>query len=619
MCGISGICSFEESKIGEAVIKGMTDELRHRGPDDEGYFFDSRNRVALGHRRLSIIDLNTGHQPIFNEDGSIAIVFNGEIYNFLELREGLKKKGHNFKTNTDTEVIVHLYEDSGIECLRKLRGMFAFAIWDSRKEELLLARDRIGKKPLYYAIVNKKIFFASEIQALYKVPEIKRDIDYSAIDLYISYSCIPSPYTIYKDIKNLPPAHFLCFNKDSATTDRYWRPDYNKKTRLDYEEAKNELTRLLSESVRLRLISDVPLGAFLSGGTDSSAIVALMSRFSDYPVKTFSIGFSNAKYNELPYARQIAQRYNTEHHEFVVEPNAIEVLSEIVKHYGEPYGDSSALPTWYLSKMTKQHVTVALNGDGGDELFAGYPWYYTIHLFNTVSRFTSPYLFRHVYNMGYKMFPRRIKKALELLSKSEKERFQMLRSYINSDERNALFHDYFKDKLNSNAVDYLTGLYDESLNEDYDRSFNADILSYLPEDLLVKVDRASMAHGLECRSPLLDQELIDFSCTLPPFWKIKNGETKVILRDVISNLFPEGFLKRPKMGFSVPIGEWFRGELKAFTCEKLINGPLTSIPLFKGEQLKVILEEHFAGKRNFETLIWNLLMLSLWFEEYGSA
>ena len=619
MCGISGICSFEESKINEAVMKGMTDELRHRGPDDEGYFFDFSNRVALGHRRLSIIDLTTGHQPIFNEDGAIAIVFNGEIYNFLELRKYLLKKGHNFKTNTDTEVIVHLYEDLGIECLKKLRGMFAFAIWDSRKEELLLARDRIGKKPLYYAIVNKKIFFASEIQALYRVPEIKRNIDYSAIDLYISYSCIPSPYTIYKDIKKLPPAHFLCFNKDSAIIDRYWRPDYNKKTRLDYEEAKNELTRLLSESVRLRLISDVPLGAFLSGGTDSSAIVALMSRLTERPVKTFSIGFLNAKYNELPYARQIAQRYNTEHNEFVVEPNAIEILPEIVRHYGEPYGDSSALPTWYLSKMTKQHVTVALNGDGGDELFAGYPWYHTIHLFNKISRFANPYLIRHIYNIGYKIFPRRVKKALKLLSKSEKERFQILRSYISSDERNALFHDYFKNQINSDAEDYLTKLYDESFHEDYDRSFNADILSYLPEDLLVKVDRASMAHGLECRSPLLDQELVDFSCTLPPFWKIKNGETKVIFKDVVKDLFPEGFLNRPKMGFSVPIGEWFRGELKSFVFDKLINSSLTRIPLLKEEQLKTILEEHFTGSHNHETLIWNLLMLSLWFEEYGSA
>ncbi len=619
MCGISGICSFDEPKIGEAVIKRMTDELRHRGPDDEGYFIDSSNRVALGHRRLSIIDLNTGHQPIFSEDGAIVIVFNGEIYNFLELKENLKKKGHNFKTNTDTEVIAHLYEDLGTECVKKLRGMFAFAIWDSRKEELILARDRIGKKPLYYTVINKKIYFASEIQALYKVPEIKRDIDYSAIDLFINYSYIPSPHTIYKDIKKLPPAHFLCFSKDSITTERYWKPDYNQKTILDYEEAKKELNRLLLESVRLRLISDVPLGAFLSGGTDSSTIVALMSKFTNQPVKTFSIGFSNATYNELPYARQIAQKYNTEHYEFVVEPNAIEVLPEIVRHYGEPYGDSSALPTWYLSKMTRQHVTVALNGDGGDELFAGYPWYHTIHLFNRVSRFTSPNLIRQIYNIGHKMLPRKINKALELLSKSEKERFQMLRSYINSNERDTLFHDYFKNKLKSDAKGYLIGLYDESFPDDYDRSFYADILSYLPEDLLVKVDRASMAHGLECRSPLLDQELVDFSCNIPPIWKIKNGETKVIFKDVVKDLFPEGFLNRPKMGFSVPIGEWFKGELKSFVFDKLINSSLTRIPLFKEEQLKTILEEHFTGKRNFETLIWNLLMLSLWFEEYGSV
>ena len=269
--------------------------------------------------------------------------------------------------------------------------------------------------------------------------------------------------------------------------------------------------------------------------------------------------------------------------------------------------------------MTRQHVTVALNGDGGDELFAGYPWYHTIHLFNTVSRFTIPYLIRYINNIGHKIFPRRVKKALELLSKSEKERFQMLRSYINSNERDTLFHDYFKNKLKSDAKDYLTGLYDESFHDDYDRSFYTDILSYLPEDLLVKVDRASMAHGLECRSPLLDQELVDFSCTLPPIWKVKNGETKVIFKEAVKDLFPEEFLNRPKMGFSVPIGEWFKGELKSFVFDKLINSSLTRIPLFKEEQLKTILEEHFTGKRNFETLIWNLLMLSLWFEEYGSV
>lgn len=619
MCAISGIAAFKGPGVQEAALRKMTGALRHRGPDDEGYFLDPKGKVALGHRRLSIIDLSTGHQPLFNEDGRLAVVFNGEIYNYLELRSELEKKGHRFSTRSDTEVILHLYEERGADCVERLRGMFAFALWDGRNDELFLARDRAGKKPIYYAVADGVFYFASEIQALYEIPEIPKEIDDDAIDLYLTYSYIPSPYSIYRAIRKLPPAHYLRFNADGLTVGRYWRPDYSRKIRIDYEEAKQELVRILSRSVELRLISDVPLGAFLSGGIDSSAVVALMSRFSSQPVKTFSIGFPDKEYNELAYARQVAERFRTEHHEFMVEPNHLDVLFEIVRHYGEPYGDSSALPTWYLSRITRKYVTVALNGDGGDELFGGYAWYPVIHRFNQAAHPISRKLIRYLHPLGKGLLPRRINRGFELLEQGEAERFQTLRSYMDRAQRGALYHEQFRRRLRGRAEEYLCQLYDETLPDDYDRSFCADFLSYLPEDLLVKVDRASMAHGLECRSPFLDQELVEFSCGLPPEWKIQGGRSKRILKDAVADWFPDGFLDRPKMGFSVPIGKWFRGELKPFIWDKLLQGPLTRRSLLEAESVKALLMEHERGLRNHETRLWNMLMLSLWFEAYGAS
>lgn len=619
MCAISGIAAFKGPGVQEAALRKMTGALRHRGPDDEGYFLDPKGKVALGHRRLSIIDLSTGHQPVFNEDGRLAVVFNGEIYNYLELRSELEKKGHRFSTRSDTEVILHLYEERGADCVERLRGMFAFALWDGRNDELFLARDRAGKKPIYYAVADGVFYFASEIQALYEIPEISKEIDDDAIDLYLTYSYIPSPYSIYRAIRKLPPAHYLRFNADGLTVGRYWRPDYSRKIRIDYEEAKQELVRILSRSVELRLISDVPLGAFLSGGIDSSAVVALMSRFSSQPVKTFSIGFPDKEYNELAYARQVAERFRTEHHEFMVEPNHLDVLFEIVRHYGEPYGDSSALPTWYLSRITRKYVTVALNGDGGDELFGGYAWYPVIHRFNQAAHPISRKLIRYLHPLGKGLLPRRINRGFELLEQGEAERFQTLRSYMDRAQRGALYHEQFRRRLRGRAEEYLCQLYDETLPDDYDRSFCADFLSYLPEDLLVKVDRASMAHGLECRSPFLDQELVEFSCGLPPEWKIQGGRSKRILKDAVADWFPDGFLDRPKMGFSVPIGKWFRGELKPFIWDKLLQGPLTRRSLLDAESVKALLMEHERGLRNHETRLWNMLMLSLWFEAYGAS
>ena len=596
----------------------MCDAVRHRGPDDEGYFREGNGRAALGHRRLSIIDLASGHQPVFNEDGRVGVIFNGEIYNFLELREELEARGHRFSTRSDTEVIVHLYEEMGPACVQRLRGMFAIALWDGRTDELFVARDRVGKKPVYYALVDGTLYLASEIQALYGIPGLSKEIDYEALDLYLTYSCIPSPHSIYKAIRKLPPAHSLLFNARGLTLTRYWQPDYRRKTTLDYEGAKRELLRILSDAVRLRLISDVPLGAFLSGGVDSSAIVALMSRLSESRVKTFSIGFPDDDFNELAYAGQVARLYKTEHHEFMVEPRRLDVLSDIVRHYGEPYGDSSAVPTWHLSRVTRQHVTVALNGDGGDELFGGYFWYRVIHQFDQASNPVSRWLAQQLHRAGAGLLPRRIGRGLELLALSDAQRFQALRSYISARDRGALYHEDFRRRIAVGAEEYIYRLYDQSMPCDYDRSFAADFLSYLPEDLLVKVDRASMAHGLECRSPFLDQELVDFAASLPAAWKIDGGRSKRILKDAVGDWFPPGFMDRRKMGFAVPVGKWFRGELKPFIEAKLVHGPLRRLPLFNQGAIENMLAEHFAHGRDHETRIWNLLMLALWFEEYGA-
>lgn len=616
MCGISGIATFKESGVPEGLIQAINTALRHRGPDDEGYFQSCDRRVVLGHRRLSIIDLGSGHQPIFNEDGRVAVVFNGEIYNYLELRSELQTKGHTFSTQSDTEAIVHLYEEMGPDCVMRLRGMFALAIWDGIRDELFLARDRVGKKPLYYATTNGTLYFASEIQALYDIPEIPKEIDYNAIDQYLTYSYIPSPYSIYKAIRKLPPAHSLQYNKHGLTTSRYWKPQYYPKTALSYDEAKSELVRILTEAVQLRLMSDVPLGAFLSGGVDSSTIVALMSRLSNRPVKTFSIGFPDARYNELQYAREVAKLYHTDHHEFMVEPSRLDDLPAIVRHYGEPYGDSSAVPTWHLSRLTRQHVTVALNGDGGDELFGGYPWYPVIHALNRASNPFSRAVAAFLGTRANGHLPRRVKRGLQLLGGTEGQRFQSLRSFMSSEDRLALYREEFRKELTSEAEEYLEKLYDLSIPSDYDRSFCADVLSYLPDDLLVKVDRASMAHGLECRSPFLDSQLMEFACSLAPAWKIHRGKTKRILKEAVDDWFPRGFVDRPKMGFTVPIGKWFRSDLKSFIWDRLTSGSLSQIALLKADAVRTMLTEHFEGTRDHETRIWNILMLSLWLEEY---
>ncbi len=631
MCGIAGQISYKQS-IDPERIRAMIQPLVHRGPDDEGiYISNSRSEihnpqisVGLGHKRLSIIDLDGGHQPIHNEDKSVWIICNGEIYNYKELRGKLTSSGHTLYTNTDTEVIVHLYEDYGERCLDHLRGMFAFAIWDERQKQLFIARDRLGKKPLYYSSAVDGLYFSSEINALYNVPEIKRELDYVALDHFLTFSYIPSPLSIFKGIRKLPPACFLTLKDGDLEVKKYWQLSFKPKYDISFEEAKSSLLEKIAEATRIRLCSDVPLGCFLSGGVDSSTIVAMMSQYSSTPVKTFSIGFKEGEYNETQYARTVAEKFDTEHHEFIVEPDAIEILPDLVKHYGEPYGDSSALPTWYLSKMTREYVTVALNGDGGDELYAGYDWYRTAQKLCSIKKIV-PHFFFHVmgkicsHESGSRVGSRfrKLYRFLELINKENSSRFADLRSYVSIKTKGSLYHQNFLAKLKGETESYISNMYESAdCESELDRMMYTDSITYLPEELLVKVDRATMAHSLEGRSPFLDHELMEFVARLPCTFKYRNGQSKYILKETMKEYFSPGFLNRPKMGFSVPLNKWFKGKLRGHVENSICNGTLGGTGLFNMDEIKKICNEHFSGKKNYETTIWNLLILSKWIEMY---
>ena len=624
MCGITGQICFN-NQINPEDIHSMNRALIHRGPDDEGFYFSKEKilpSVGLGHRRLSIIDLSSnGRQPMSNEDNTVWIVFNGEIYNFKSLREKLEKKGHFFKSNTDTEVILHLYEEYGTECLRFLRGMFALAIWDEKKKRLFAARDRVGKKPFYYAFENGRFYFASEINSLYEVGSLTKNIDFNALDYFLTFSYIPSPLSIIKEIKKLPPAHYLIVEKKNMSIYRYWKLDFIPKLDISFKEGKRLLLEKFEEATKIRLYSDVPLGCFLSGGIDSSLIVATMSKISNAEVKTFSIGFSDEAYDETGYARIVAERYKTEHKEFIVKPYAVEVLPELIEHYGEPFGDASALPTWYLSKLTRKDVKVVLTGDGGDELFAGYNWYATGMELARIKKFfptdISRRLLQIVSPFNYSPISRKIYRFFELMGKNNAARFAALRSQLSSTIKASLYTDHFLKQLNYNSYSYITDFYDQAtVKDDLDRMLYVDMMSYLPEELLVKVDRATMAHSLEARCPFLDHELIEFVSRLPSSFKYRKGKSKFILKETIKDLFPHGFLDRPKTGFSVPLGNWFRNDLRAYADKNICQGPLGDLSLFNMEKISNIIEENTNCKKDYGDLIWRFLVLSLWFKKF---
>jgi asparagine synthase (glutamine-hydrolysing) len=634
MCGIVGKITYDGTPIEPGLIKKMCATLAHRGPDDEGVwishkdpgdgknFTSNRLQVGLGHRRLSIIDLTeAGHQPMPNEDRSLWISYNGEIYNFLELRSQLESKGHLFSSATDTEVILHLYEEYGDRCVNHLRGMFAFAIWDKKQQRLLLARDRLGKKPLFYYADSKKFLFASEIKAILADPEINVSPDLTALHHYLTYQYIPSPFSAFKGIKKLPPGHILTLENGVIRISRYWKLSYSYKQDRKEEEWLEIIIEKLKEAVGLRMVSDVPLGAFLSGGIDSSAVVALMAQLSPTPIKTFSIGFEEKEYNELAYARLVAQRYQTEHHEFIVRPNAIEILPKLIWHYNEPFADSSAIPTYYLAKMTREYVTVALNGDAGDENFAGYDryvanklatWYDYLPgiLWSKISKLTDIL----PYSTDPRSFLRRVKRFLEALAEPRERRYGRWVIHFSNYMKEGLYTQEFKELVA--GIDSMTLLehwYASSDAPDFiDATLSVDVNSYLPDDLLVKVDIASMAHSLEARSPFLDHEFMELVAQIPSSLKLKGRNKKYILKKALASLIPAEILNRPKMGFGVPIDHWFRKELKEMAYDILLDNRSLQRGYFNRNYIKQMLDEHSQSYRNWHFLLWNLLILELW-------
>jgi asparagine synthase (glutamine-hydrolysing) len=621
MCGICGKINLNDDPVEEALLRKMASCLSHRGPDDEGTWI--RNNVGLGHRRLSIIDLSPlARQPMSNEDGTVWIVYNGEIYNFPELREDLIKRGHLFRSRSDTETIVHLYEEHGIGCLEHLRGMFAFGIWDAREQALFLARDRVGKKPVYYLHSRNTFVFASEIKSILQDEMVSRRPDCEAIHHYLTYQDVPSPWTAFEGIKKLPPAHYLVLKNGRVETKRYWKLSYQPKHEMGNEEIKGEIIERLREATKIRLLSDVPVGAFLSGGVDSSAVVAMMSGLVTGPVKTFSIGFKEETYNELRYARLVAERFRTDHREFIVEPNAVEVIEKLVWHYNEPFADPSAIPTYYVSKVAREHVTVILNGDGGDEDFAGYGRYVanefsrSLHkaLPTPLAKAILPLVMSLPHGKDPNNFFWRLKRFLQEYIQPPEIRNGHWLCHFTEEMKRGIYTDDFINHVSSvNSFDLLVHRYREAEAGNFlDSTLYTDVMMYLPDDLLVKVDVASMANSLEARSPFLDHKFMEFAAKIPAELKLRGRKTKYILKEALKGILPDEVLFREKMGFGVPIDYWFRNELKTMVYDILLSDRALQRGYFRKEAVKSILDEHTSNKWNRQYQIYNLLMLELW-------
>ncbi|HBE81581.1 MAG TPA: asparagine synthase (glutamine-hydrolyzing) [Pyrinomonadaceae bacterium] len=625
MCGIVGIVNNGDRKASREVLERMNRAILHRGPDDDGFYVNKN--VGLAMRRLSIIDLASGKQPIRNADNTKWIVFNGEIYNYQELRKDLEKRGHRFYTNSDTEAIVHLYDEYGVDCLQHLRGMFAMAIWDETEQDLFLARDRVGKKPLLYSLQqNGDLIFGSEFNAVLQHPDISREVDNEAIDSYLSYLCVPAPMTAFKAIRKLEPGHWMKWKSGQIAMERYWLPDFSKKIKITEEEAIDETTRILRESTKLRMISEVPLGAFLSGGVDSSTVVALMAQESSGPVKTFSIGFEEQDFSELKYAKRVAEHVGAEYNEFIVRPNALEILPTLVEHYGEPYADSSAIPTYYVAKETRKHVTVALNGDGGDESFAGYERYAAMKAASTFQKIPAVVRMMFVEN-PLRIMPalgpgnRPIERWINFLRASALSKEERYFKWVSTFDHNAkatMYTDEFRASLLGKQAFSTIGKWFSSENGigSLDSLLRIDQLTYLPNDLLTKVDIASMANSLEARSPFLDHKLIEFAASIPESIKMNRFETKSLLKKVAVRLVPKDVVYRKKMGFGVPIGKWFRSEMKNLVCDALLSSRSMRRGLVRPDVVTQYVKEHIDGKADHSFRIWTLLMLELWFQRF---
>lgn len=625
MCGITGfvdsrttIARGEEERA--QILENMCRVIRHRGPDDQGVML--KPSVALGMRRLSIIDLAGGRQPISNEDGAVTIVYNGEVYNYRELQTELESRGHRFVSNSDTETVVHAYEEFGSACLEQLRGMFAFAIWDEREQQIFIARDRVGKKPLYYTVTPRgSLVFGSELKCLLEHPEVERRVNPKAIDAYFSLGYVPDPISIFENIEKLPPGHHLTFKNGRLKIERYW--DFRYESNGNGHKADDyldELRELLSESVKLRLVSDVPLGAFLSGGIDSSTVVGLMAQHLTQPVKTFSIGFNEDSYDELKYARLTAKKFGTDHHEFIVTPDICEVVDQLAWHFDEPFADASAIPTYVVSKLAREHVTVVLSGDGGDELFAGYTRYVTERSrskFDLVPQAVRQGLLAPLSRaLPHGAWGRNY---LQNVSLDPIGRYLDSVSVFTGLNKSTLYSSEFSDQLRDH--EHLNAYFRElssnvSSTAALDSLLYIDSKTYLPGDILTKVDRMSMAVSLEARVPLLDHKLIEFVTRIPASMKLAGLETKHLFKRAIAELVPAEIINRPKQGFGVPIQHWIRQQLRERIRDTLNDQRTLARGYVTRAHVETLLDEHERGRRDHAMALWSLLMLELWHRQF---
>jgi len=605
--------SFDGKPVSLEELHAMCAALAHRGPDDEGFCLGKDKSVGLGMRRLSIIDLQTGRQPVHNEDGTVWVVFNGEIYNYRGLRRELNARGHAFYTTTDTEVIVHLYEEYGPRCVEHLRGMFAFALWDDRSRTLLLARDRLGIKPLYYAEIAGRLLFASELKAILQVPEVERSLNWRAVSHLFTGLTTPPAESIIEGVRKLEPGHLLTASPGKEhKIERYWEarfePDYSR-SEEDYVE---ELRELIQESVSLHMVSDVPLGAFLSGGIDSSSVVATMARLVPGPVKTFSIGFPDRDFNELDHARLVAERFGTDHHELILEPDVVDILEDLAWYLDEPFGDPSAIPTFMVSKLAADHVTVVLSGDGGDELFAGYDKY-LVEQRERRYRFVPRPFRRMLGTIGELMHDgMRGRNFLRHIALDGAARYLDASTLFRLDQKKRLFQPGASEMLMKSdpwteAAEYLAGVNGHWLSAlQY-----WDLKSYLPLDILTKVDRMSMAHSIEARVPLLDHKLVEFATTIPPDLRLRNGTTKYLFKRALRGILPDEIIDRPKHGFGIPLGRWFRGQLGDFVRELLLSETSRRRGIFNPAYIEQLVQRHENG-RELDLHLWTLISFELW-------
>jgi asparagine synthase (glutamine-hydrolysing) len=620
VCGIAGTIVFgDQAPVDEPLLARMAEVLRHRGPDGAGCWTDGR--AGLVSTRLAVIDLSErGRQPMASEDGRFRIVFNGEIYNFQDLRAELEGRGHRFRSATDTETILRLYQESGPDCLARLRGMFAFAIWDTVEQTLFLARDRMGKKPLYFWRGPGRFLFGSEAKAILCDPGVPRRPDPSAIDHVVTYGYVPPEGSAFQDFEKVPPAHYLLLRGGDVSLHRYWQLRYEPKRDLSAGEAVDELTPLLEQAVARRMISDVPLGAMLSGGIDSSAVVAMMRRRTSGPLRTFSIGFESDGFNELPYARMVARAFETDHRELIVGPDHGDLVQRLVWHYNEPFADSSALPTFALSRMTRESVTVALTGDGGDEIFLGYPRYRRLHLAKPIDRLprgirrAAPAAVAALPGSATSAVVRHARRQSEDLALDRWDRYGRWVSYFDGGERRALYTPEFAGRVDADAADgrLRATLEASSATDPVEAAADADMQLYLPEDLLVKMDIASMAASLEVRSPLLDQDVVEFTARLPRSLKLRGLTRKYLLRRAMTGVLPDAILRRKKMGFGVPMGAWFRHQWRDLVYDTLLGTRARERGYFVAAEVGRYVEDHMSGRMTHTHRLWNLLMIELW-------